>query len=116
MTFQATVNSPYAGGSTVSNTGTVSGSNFVTANSNPVVTNVVTPPALVGNPVINGDNPNGLFTAAGQPANGVQRSMVEDVVYTFNEPVTITNPNAAFTVAGADRTPGPCRPACRLTR
>jgi hypothetical protein len=56
------------------------------------------PPTLVGVPVINGDDPNGLFTAAGQPANGKQRSMVEDIVYTFNEPVTITDANAAFKV------------------
>ncbi len=27
-------------------------------------------PAIVGSPVINGDNPNGLFTAAGQPSAG----------------------------------------------
>ena len=60
------------------------------------------PPTLVGSPVINGDNPNGLYTAAGQPANGVQRSMVEDVVYTFNEPVTIPNANQAFTVVVAN--------------
>jgi uncharacterized repeat protein (TIGR03803 family) len=59
-----------------------------------------TAPILVGAPVINGDNPNGLFTAAGQPANGVQRSLVEDIVYTFNEPVVINDPSAAFTVVG----------------
>jgi hypothetical protein len=58
------------------------------------------PPALVGVPVINGDNPNGLFNAPGQPLPGVQRSMVEDVVYTFNEPVTIPDGNAAFAVVG----------------
>jgi hypothetical protein len=57
--------------------------------------------ALVGNPVINGDNPNGLFTDPGQTANGGQRSMVEDVVYTFNQAVTIPNANTAFTVAVA---------------
>jgi uncharacterized repeat protein (TIGR03803 family) len=59
------------------------------------------PPTLVGAPVINGDDPNGLFTAAGQGTNGKQRSMVEDIVYTFNEPVTIPDANAAFTVAVA---------------
>ena len=58
-------------------------------------------PALTGKPVINGDNPNGLYTAAGQTSNGVQRSMVEDVVYTFNEPVSITNVSQAFTLAVA---------------
>jgi hypothetical protein len=55
-------------------------------------------PALAGAPVINGDNPDGLFDAAGQSANGVQRSVVEDIVYTFNEPVVINNANQAFTV------------------
>jgi uncharacterized repeat protein (TIGR03803 family) len=58
------------------------------------------PPALTGAPVINGDNPNGLFNAPGQPTPGTQRSMVEDIVYTFNEPVTIPDANAAFTVVG----------------
>jgi subtilase family serine protease len=66
-----------------------------------------TKPSLLGNPVINGDNPNGLYTAAGQGTNqGVQRSMVEDVVYTFNEPVTIANANTAFTVVGTGPHPG----------
>ncbi len=63
-------------------------------------------PTLVGSPVINGDNPNALFNAAGQPSAGVQRSMVEDVVYTFSESVTISNANAAFTVMGAGPNPG----------
>ncbi len=68
---------------------------------------VTAPPTLVGGPVINGDNPNGLFNAAGQGARaGVQRSMVEDVVYTFSEPVAIPNANAAFIVAGAGPNPG----------
>jgi GH25 family lysozyme M1 (1,4-beta-N-acetylmuramidase) len=62
-----------------------------------VAVRAVTPPTLAG-AVINGDDPNGLFTAAGQGTNGKQRSMVEDIVYTFNEPVTIPNANAAFTV------------------
>ncbi len=59
---------------------------------------IATAPMLVGSPVINGDNPNGLFNAAGQPTPGVQRSMVEDVVYTFSSGVTIPNAAAAFTV------------------
>ena len=51
-----------------------------------------------------GDDPNGLFNAAGQGATpGVQRSMVEDVVYTFDEPVTIPDANVAFTVKVAGR-------------
>jgi uncharacterized repeat protein (TIGR03803 family) len=60
----------------------------------------VAPPAIVGAPMINGDNPNGLYTAPGQPNPGVQRSMVEDIVYTFSEPVVINDANAAFTVVG----------------
>ncbi len=56
--------------------------------------------------MINGDNRNGLFNAAGQPTAGVQRSMVEDVVYTFSEPVTIPDANSAFTVVGAGPHPG----------
>ncbi len=69
------------------------------------------PPILVGSPVINGDYPNGLYTAAGQPAPGVQRSMVEDVVYSFNEPVTIPNASAAFHVAGTGPHPGTAPPS-----
>ncbi len=57
-------------------------------------------PTLVGSPVINGDNPNGLFNSAGQTTAGTQRSMVQDVVYTFSSPVTIPNASAAFTVVG----------------
>jgi beta-glucanase (GH16 family) len=57
-------------------------------------------PALIGAPVINGDDPDGLYGARGQPAPGVQRSVVEDVVYTFNQPVAIPDANTAFTVAG----------------
>ena len=75
---------------------------FAAGQSAPYAQTVQPPPALIGAPVINGDNPNGLFTAAGQGAiPGVQRSMVEDVVYTFNEPVIINNANPAFTVAVA---------------
>jgi uncharacterized repeat protein (TIGR03803 family) len=59
------------------------------------------PPTLAGAPVINGDNPNGLFNAFGQTTPGQQRSMVEDIVYTFNEPVVINDANQAFTLAVA---------------
>ena len=59
-------------------------------------TNVTAP--TISSVVVNGDNPNGLFTDPGA-ANGKQRSMVEDIVYTFNEPVVINNANQAFTVA-----------------
>jgi hypothetical protein len=48
--------------------------------------------------VVNGDNPNGLYTDPGA-ANGKQRSMVEDIVYTFSAPVSIANANQAFTMA-----------------
>lgn len=47
--------------------------------------------------VVNGDNPNGLYTAPGA-ANGKQRSMVEDIVYTFSAAVNIANANQAFTM------------------
>jgi hypothetical protein len=68
-------------------------------------TTLAPPPTLVGAPVINGDNPNGLYNAAGQGATaGVQRSMVEDIVYTFNEPVVINDANAAFTIQVAGST------------
>ncbi len=71
---------------------------------------------IVSSPVINGDNPNGLFTAAGQGATaGVQRSMVEDLVYTFNQPATIANANAAFTVIGAGPHPGTAPTALTAT-
>ncbi len=66
----------------------------------------VVAPTLVGNPVVNGDNPNGLFNAAGQPAFGTQRSMVEDVVYTFSSGVSIPNAAAAFTVVPTGAHPG----------
>ncbi len=69
-------------------------------------TSTVTAPTLVGNPVLNGDNPNGLFNAPGQPAFGTQRSMVEDVVYTFSSGVTIPNAAAAFTVVPTGAHPG----------
>ena len=61
-------------------------------------TTVSAAPALVGSPVVNGDSPNGL--------SGVQRSMVQDVVYTFSSPVTIPNAAAAFTVTAAGPNPG----------
>ena len=61
---------------------------------------------VVTSVVVNGDNPNGLYTAAGQPGNGVQRSMVEDVVYSFSEPVNIADASAAFTVTLAGQMTG----------
>jgi hypothetical protein len=51
----------------------------------------------ITNVVVNGDNPNGLYTAPGA-ANGKQRSMVEDIVYTFSAAVNIANANQAFTM------------------
>ncbi|HET6248506.1 MAG TPA: PA14 domain-containing protein, partial [Tepidisphaeraceae bacterium] len=59
--------------------------------------NGVVAPTIVGNPVINGD----VSTLA-----GVQRSMVQDVVYTFSSAVTIANANAAFTVTATGAHPG----------
>ena len=64
---------------------------------------VIPPPPSISNVVINQDIP-ALYDAAGQPAPGVQRSMVEDIVYTFSEPVNIlsnsVDPNV-FTIAVA---------------
>ncbi len=58
-------------------------------------------PPSITSVVINQDLP-ALYFAAGQPTPGVQRSMVEDIVYTFSEPVNIspTDPNV-FTIAVA---------------
>ena len=44
------------------------------------------PPPIITNVVIN-QNISLLYNAAGQPMPGVERSMVEDIVYTFSEPV-----------------------------
>jgi beta-glucanase (GH16 family) len=88
-----------AGSHTISFTG-VDASTLDTDSFIDAVSIAPTPPSLVGAPVINGDNPNGLFNAAGQPTPGVQRSMVEDIVYTFSEPVTIPDAKAAFSVVG----------------
>ena len=49
-------------------------------------------PPSVTNVVINQNIP-ALYNAAGQPAAGVQRSMVDDIVYTFSEPVNIASPS-----------------------
>jgi ELWxxDGT repeat protein len=76
------------------------GTSATTASDQFTYTAVAPAPLLVGLPVINGDNPNGLYAAAGQSSPGTQRSMVEDVVYTFNEPVVIHDANLAFTVIG----------------
>jgi Dockerin type I domain len=53
--------------------------------------------------VINQDI-SALYNAAGQPTAGVQRSMVDDIVYTFDEPVNILSPSDdpnVFTIAVA---------------
>jgi Dockerin type I domain len=59
-----------------------------------------------------------LYNAAGQPSAGVQRSMVDDVVYTFSEPVAITSsstePNV-FTIAYAPGFTGTGLPALNWT-
>ncbi len=59
------------------------------------------PPPSITSVVINEDI-SALYNAAGQPSPGVQRSMVNDVVYTFSEPVNI-NPSdmSVFTIAVA---------------
>lgn len=75
---------------------------YAVSESAPYIQSVhATPPVSNVRPRINGDDPNGLFNAAGQKTPGTQRSMVEDIVYYFNEPVVINDANAAFTVAVA---------------
>jgi hypothetical protein len=57
----------------------------------------------ITNVVIN-QNITALYNAAGQPFAGAQRSMVNDIVYTFSEPVNIASPAVdpnVFTVAVA---------------
>jgi Bacterial Ig-like domain (group 3)/Beta-propeller repeat len=74
------------------------------------VVNAAPPPGITA-VVINQDI-SALYNAAGQPSPGVQRSMVDDIVYTFNEPVNILDPGTdpnVFTVAVAAVGPGPCR-------
>ena len=50
--------------------------------------------------VINQDI-SALYNAAGQPTPGVQRSMVEDIVYTFSEPVNFSSDPNVFSIAVA---------------
>jgi large repetitive protein len=60
-------------------------------------------PPTITTVVINQDI-SALYNAAGQPFAGAQRSMVDDIVYTFSEPVNILDPGAdpnVFTVAVA---------------
>ncbi len=59
------------------------------------------PPPSITSVVINQDIPS-LYNAAGQPAPGSQRSMVDDIVYTFSEAVNIAAPAVdpnVFTIA-----------------
>jgi hypothetical protein len=53
---------------------------------------VIALPPTIANVVINQDIP-ALYDAAGQPAPGTQRSMVDDIIYTFSEPVNILDPS-----------------------
>jgi IPT/TIG domain/Bacterial Ig-like domain (group 3)/Dockerin type I domain len=65
--------------------------------------NSTAPPPTLTNVVINQDI-SALYNAAGQPFAGAQRSMVNDIVYTFSEPVNILDPGTdpnVFTVAVA---------------
>jgi hypothetical protein len=52
---------------------------------------VTNPPPSIADVVINQDI-SFLYNAPGQPLPGVQRSMVNDIVYTFGEPVNILSP------------------------
>jgi Beta-propeller repeat/Dockerin type I domain len=60
-------------------------------------------PPSIANVVINQDIAS-LYNAAGQPSPGTQRSMVNDIVYTFSEAVNIASPAVdpnVFTIAVA---------------
>jgi hypothetical protein len=64
---------------------------------------IVAAPPSITSVVINQDI-SALYNAAGQPFAGAQRSMVDDIVYTFSEPVNILDPGTdpnVFTVAVA---------------
>jgi Right handed beta helix region/IPT/TIG domain len=66
-------------------------------------TYVSSPPPSITNVVINQDI-SALYNAPGQPTPGVQRSMVNDIVYTFSEAVNILSPSVdpnVFTIAVA---------------
>ena len=106
-----------AGGSATSDTTTAlpAGSDTITAiysggvgfaGSQGTVTIQVTssaPPPSISSVVINQDI-SALYNAAGQPSPGTQRSMVDDVVYTFSEAVSILSPSVdpnVFTIAVA---------------
>ncbi len=63
----------------------------------------VQPAPTISSVVINQDIAT-LYNAAGQPFAGAQRSMVNDIVYTFSEPVSILDPGSdpnVFSVAVA---------------
>jgi Bacterial Ig-like domain (group 3)/Beta-propeller repeat len=69
----------------------------------PVSQVVIAPGPAVSAAVIN-QNISALYNAAGQPFSGAQRSMVNDIVYTFSEPVNILSPAddpTVFTIAVA---------------
>ncbi len=67
-----------------------------------ILTKVGSAPAPTITSVVINENISSLYNAAGQPSPGTQRSMVNDIVYTFSEAVNIvgpgTNPNV-FTIA-----------------
>ena len=68
-----------------------------------LIIQVTAPPPNITNVVINQDI-SSLYNAAGQSSPGTQRSMVEDIVYTFSEAVNIASPAVdpnVFTVAVA---------------
>ena len=64
------------------------------------VTSGSAPPTITS--VVINEDISALYNAAGQPAPGTQRSMVNDIVYTFNEAVNIVSPSMeanVFTIA-----------------
>ncbi len=90
-----------AGGNTV--TAVYSGGTGFAGSQGTDTFQVSAPPPSISNVVINQDI-SALFNAAGQPTAGMQRSMVNDIVYTFSEAVNIASPAVdpnVFTVAVA---------------
>jgi Bacterial Ig-like domain (group 3)/Beta-propeller repeat/Dockerin type I domain len=69
------------------------------------VNQVVSAPPSIAAVVINQDI-SALYNAAGQPSAGVQRSMVNDAVYTFSEPVNIISSNTEPNVFTISYAPG----------
>jgi hypothetical protein len=88
---------------TISASATDEDGTYAAGNTVTVAVVVNSAPAAITSVVINQDI-SALYNAAGQPFAGAQRSMVDDIVYTFSEPVNILDPGTdpnVFTVTVA---------------